>query len=880
MRTARFCFVILSASMVGIACGDPEPAFPHDSGVVTPRKDLGFVVSTDTGLPPDHDSGTTANDTGINGGDSGTTTGDSGTMTTGDSGTMTTGDSGTMTTGDSGTVTTGDAGTVTTGDAGTVTTGDSGTVTTGDAGTTNNDGGVMTSDSGTAVGDTGTVGSDATTTTNDAGTTGNDGGASTHDGGTFLDGGVIGNFDPASRARTLAEAQCMNNQRCSPAYFPFNASRTYAECVDIQTAENTILFNAIAAKIVEATVSFDDQVFAGCVSALANNDCDLGLPDGACDYFVGLQTQGSACGLNTECADGLWCSGRAAVGACGTCEPRVANAGDCSVGLCAETSRCVTVQGNPTCVADNLGENASCGTVGTGLCRGQLSCVLNPAGNAASCARRGRTGDMCSGNNQGGLPICNINHSAACVNGTCAAVSFSAVGGSCAAPDQCNNTGVCNTANSQCVSRPTAGMPCANNVCALGAYCDGSFCQDRAAEGVACASSGQCEVGLTCVGMTAGMGVCQQLNTPACTAGTSMDAGVADSGTTVDAGATADAGTAADAGTTADAGTMSDPFDPATVAAAYSAADCASRTRCSPATGMFLNQSEQQCATERSAALTIEYNAIANAIAAGRVTFSQTQLDACIAALGASDCDRGLDLGVCDPFTGQQGNGDACYFAGECADGFFCAIASFGSCGSCQPEAPIGGSCAAAPCVDGARCFNVGGMNTCLDVTLDENASCGTSQTGLCRGRLQCIINAAQTAASCTRPAANGAACATTSQVTPNCNSLAGDICVNGTCQTVSFGGVGGSCNPPSQCDSSGVCNAGNLMCAARPTAGQPCAAGACADDHYCDAQDFCQSNLQQGAACNAGETCGTGLVCIGAPGAQTCEVLAWTQCP
>jgi hypothetical protein len=361
------------------------------------------------------------------------------------------------------------------------------------------------------------------------------------------------------------------------------------------------------------------------------------------------------------------------------------------------------------------------------------------------------------------------------------------------------------------------------------------------------------------------------------------DSGVnppADSGVgAADAGVASDAGAmGGDAGVASDAGTAGG-FDPMTRATSLAVAICRNVTRCAPAALSFAGESEADCINRETTTWLALFNSMVPVIAAGNVSFDTSVYDGCVAAYGTADCSLGLDRGSCDFFVGNRGNGDTCGFQQECGGGTYCERASLGSCGVCRPRAAAGASCATARCASGTTCLELQAGPTCVPNTVAEGAACGTVATGLCRGQLECVLDAMGQSASCQRPAGVGQTCNPQNQVSPDCNLLQNASCVGGTCQTASWNGVNGACAAPSFCNNQGLCDAMTNLCTARPGPGQACASGACAPGAFCDAQQTCRSLLAAGAACTAGSQCQRGLDCAGAPGQQICQVLQWPSC-
>jgi hypothetical protein len=83
---------------------------------------------------------------------------------------------------------------------------------------------------------------------------------------------------------------------------------------------------------------------------------------------------------------------------------------------------------------------------------------------------------------------------------TCNKQGTVAVGGACASDSQCNK-GKCELTNycGTCVAVPQLGDSCKQgDVCATGAYCDGSTCKTQGGLGDTCTDANQCKTGFFC----------------------------------------------------------------------------------------------------------------------------------------------------------------------------------------------------------------------------------------------------------------------------------------------------------------------------------------------------------------------------------------------
>lgn len=329
---------------------------------------------------------------------------------------------------------------------------------------------------------------------------------------------------------------------------------------------------------------------------------------------------------------------------------------------------------------------------------------------------------------------------------------------------------------------------------------------------------------------------------------------------------------------------MTDPFDPATVASQYASAICSFRTRCEPALHDYFSTNEMECVTEFGASLRSQYDAFAQIIAANRLGFSQTNLNNCLQALATADCASGPAPQACSSvFTGSQRTGQPCSLQIECSSDTFCAIPRLGDCATCQPRAQSGQDCSNALCVEGNDCLEVQqGSFLCIPTTAGEGQPCGQIASGLCRGRLQCIGDPAET---CQRPVARGGMCPTPDAMgnisSPTCNIYQNDTCVNNQCVAVNWGGAGASCDSATSdaCNGSGYCSApsGPGTCTAYPGMGASCYQGICADGNYCDGAGTCAPEKTTGVACTASSECSSddNLFCI----SGSCAPLTYNFC-
>ena len=197
-----------------------------------------------------------------------------------------------------------------------------------------------------------------------------------------------------------------------------------------------------------------------------------------------------------------------------------------------------------------------------------------------------------------------------------------------------------------------------------------------------------------------------------------------------------------------------------------------------------------------------------------------------------------------------------------------------------QARAQAGASCTNALCVTGTRCLEVGqgsGDFRCVPTTALENAMCGSVQTGLCAGRMQCVGNAM--GAACRRPATTGMSCDPQRTTGPSCNIFQNEVCNStmgpGTCVAANWVGGGSSCAPPNLCNQSAACDQTNMQCVALPGEMQTCNMGNCAPGLWCNVAT-CERLKVMGSQCMRSDECQDNLLCI----SGTCQPLTYTFCP
>ena len=339
-----------------------------------------------------------------------------------------------------------------------------------------------------------------------------------------------------------------------------------------------------------------------------------------------------------------------------------------------------------------------------------------------------------------------------------------------------------------------------------------------------------------------------------------------------------------------------DGFDPDTVVQALASASCAFERRCRPAFAAF-GIDPSTCESDFVLSNRDTFVQHEAAIAAGRISFSQVEFDACTAEFRNADCDLGVTVGgACARyFTGVQPLNGGCRLAAECGDGLTCVpVSNDSECGACQQRQGVGGDCSITGCAVGLACFQLNdGRNLCLAAN-DVGAPCGDIQSGLCAGELWCDNVTNPTQSVCNRLPSEGQTCDPQFTTAGDCNILANLTCVNGTCAQINWNPAGSVCdNGTNSCRIDTVCEADmpgatTGVCTALPTTGAMCQTElGCAGDDFCDpANVTCTAPTPAGGMCgelvNGAPTqtsiCALGSLC--SPTTLNCETtVPWSQC-
>ena len=279
----------------------------------------------------------------------------------------------------------------------------------------------------------------------------------------------------------------------------FPAAYAQALCTSLQhcCSENTVTFDYgsctsgwrayVSAKFTDSAIDFDPRAATTCV-ALLNSAVDVtcapapgSIPaarDTCQSIFQGTVALGGACSSDTDCAasDGgpVFCSPSGAGGsdAGGTLPLDLPLFdGTCALGA-------LPMAGDP-CAG---GATDPCGTDGTLYC--------DPA--STTCQMVGAVGAPCSLAVSSSCAAGSYCVSIASGDDVCAAAQ--AIGSACTANQQCDATGVCDTASTMtCIARLGAGSSCSSGEQCLSGACDAErkFCLvNTIATSAACVGSG------------------------------------------------------------------------------------------------------------------------------------------------------------------------------------------------------------------------------------------------------------------------------------------------------------------------------------------------------------------------------------------------------
>jgi hypothetical protein len=251
-------------------------------------------------------------------------------------------------------------------------------------------------------------------------------------------------------------------------------------------------------------------------------------------------------------------------------------------------------------------------------------------------------------------------------------------------------------------------------------------------------------------------------------------------------------------------------------------------------------------------------------------SITASTLETCVSALKSSGCASiETESGACAFETpGTLPAGSACQIGEQCETSHCTTTTTPSSdggevtCGTCEPTAPIGGSCTSQPCGTNAACEN----GICVAINYaPAGASCGVGSIALCTPGYFCnptsntCTVAGGAGAPCTDPTAclepltctlapgsTSGVCSAPAQAGAKCNGEVENTCALGltcepstsTCVTVTVAAPGEACNGDTiQCQT-GECNTATGTCPTVIADGQPCSGG---QSTTCDVFSNCE---------------------------------------
>lgn len=261
--------------------------------------------------------------------------------------------------------------------------------------------------------------------------------------------------------QAIKEARCEQRVRCG-----VYTDKDY--CLSVSYADPD---PSTPAALAADKLSYDPGRGADCVDAIKNLSCDTTTTDAhvtppACyDMYTGKVADGTACGIDAECASGtcdfpndcpeLMCC----VGMCHTTTSGGAAGAACAKDFeCADGLVCGT---DLTCHTPGK-DGAACGS--DRECGDKLACteLVNGAG---TCHALAGTGESCP------YHRCADEGQRCDDSGTHTCVAYAKAGEPCPNHNECAPGLECDATTMQCKTYPTLGMPCD------GACIGDSFCQ-------------------------------------------------------------------------------------------------------------------------------------------------------------------------------------------------------------------------------------------------------------------------------------------------------------------------------------------------------------------------------------------------------------------
>ena len=246
---------------------------------------------------------------------------------------------------------------------------------------------------------------------------------------------------------------------------------------------------------------------------------------------------------------------------------------------------------------------------------------------------------------------------------------------------------------------------------------------------------------------------------------------------------------------------------------------------------------------------------------------------ACAEKVRALACDVSTDtVKECDVLRSAKGtlpDGSPCAIGLQCASGS-CADGRVDitrmKCGTCQPTAAVGESCAAKRCADDAICSQSGDAPPICKPALAVGTACSTGD--YCGREGYCDFSGTET---CRANPRENEICATTTGTTSSTLNCAGELrCIGDVCKPARA--LGDACTEDSECDRGLACSSTTGKCVStRVGLGGACGAEAktSCDRGFVCFEERCVEPLAPGAACKEGgiacapfHYCGPSVTC------------------
>jgi hypothetical protein len=257
---------------------------------------------------------------------------------------------------------------------------------------------------------------------------------------------------------------------------------------------------------------------------------------------------------------------------------------------------------------------------------------------------------------------------------------------------------------------------------------------------------------------------------------------------------------------------------------------------------------------------------VAAAVAAHKVTFDGSQLDACVAGLAAQACNDGSYPAACgNLFLGTVPDGGPCNDAIECSGSSVCIGSTCP--GMCGAGVGVGGDCTVNPCALGLNCiYNTTTSTTNCQTVLKSGAPCNPAAdacdyglycdsmtshclaqrtSGPCTGNECAAGYVCTTAGQCQKGKAEGQSCTAGQNECASGLYCSGGMCaewpqISGTCGTLTSGETAGCqtgcCTAAGGSGMSGTCAQPGMSGGACNYYGAATGCGACPDGNTCNA--------------------------------------------